>query len=127
MVYTGDLVSHEGQAELSRAYVEYAEVSLYELLKRYLGKTPVYAALGNHDTNPEAIDAPHSLPGNLSTQMSWNFVRIFFEHKFWLADHRRNTLPVYGSRMDGSTLRKLHMLVPIMEATASRQMPVFVS
>lgn len=27
VVYTGDLVSHEGQNELSRAYVEYAEES----------------------------------------------------------------------------------------------------
>lgn len=75
-LYTGDLVSHEGQAELSRAYVEYTETSLYELLKLYLGKVPIYAALGNHDTNPVAIDAPHSLPGNLSSQISWNFVSL---------------------------------------------------
>lgn len=71
VVYTGDLVSHESQSELSRAYVEYTELSVYSLLKKYMNKVPVFAALGNHDTNPEAITAPHALPGNLSTQMSW--------------------------------------------------------
>ncbi|KAL1306409.1 hypothetical protein AAFC00_005115 [Neodothiora populina] len=85
-LYTGDLVSHEGQDELSRAYVEYAETSLYGLLKRYLHNVPVFPALGNHDTNPEAIDAPHSLPGNLSQQMSWNFdhVASLWQHEGWL-------------------------------------------
>lgn len=86
VVYTGDLVSHEGQNELSRAYVEYAELSLYSQLKTYLHQVPVYAALGNHDTNPEAIDAPHSLPGNLSMQMSWNFDHVagLWQYNNWI-------------------------------------------
>lgn len=86
VVYTGDLVSHEGQNELSREYVEYAELSLYSQLKTYLHQVPVYAALGNHDTNPEAIDAPHSLPGNLSMQMSWNFDHVagLWQYNNWI-------------------------------------------
>jgi hypothetical protein len=54
-VYTGDLVSHKGQNELSRLYVEYAESSVYSMFKTYI-TGPVFAALGNHDTNPEAIE-----------------------------------------------------------------------
>lgn len=37
---------------------------------------PIFPALGNHDTNPEAQDAPHSLPGELSTQFSWNYNHV---------------------------------------------------
>ncbi|TIA10316.1 sphingomyelin phosphodiesteras-like protein [Aureobasidium pullulans] len=85
-IYTGDLVSHEGQQELSREYVEYAELSIYDMLKKFLHKTPVYAVLGNHDTNPEAIDAPHSLPGDLGMQMSWNFDHVagLWQEEGWL-------------------------------------------
>ncbi|KAI7294293.1 sphingomyelin phosphodiesterase-like protein, partial [Hortaea werneckii] len=57
-IYTGDLVSHDPQTQLSRAYTEYAEDSIYTLFKKYL-TGPVFPVLGNHDTNPEAIDAPH--------------------------------------------------------------------
>jgi hypothetical protein len=85
-IYTGDLVSHEGQNELSRAYVEYAELSIYQTLKKFLHKSAVYAVLGNHDTNPEAIDAPHSLPGHLGMQMSWNFDHVagLWHEEGWL-------------------------------------------
>ncbi|KAF2770786.1 hypothetical protein EJ03DRAFT_269756 [Teratosphaeria nubilosa] len=84
-IYTGDLVSHDAYYELSRAYVEYAEDSIYYLLKKYL-TGPVFPVLGNHDTNPEAIDAPHSLPGNLSMQMSWNYDHVagLWQHEGWL-------------------------------------------
>ena len=86
-VYTGDLVSHETQLELSRLYVEYEEDSIYYMFKEYL-HTPVFPVLGNHDTNPEAIDAPHSLPGDLGQQMSWNFehVSALWKHNGWIDD-----------------------------------------
>jgi hypothetical protein len=85
-VYTGDLVSHESQNELSRLYVEYAEDSIYGMFKKYL-TGPVFPVLGNHDTNPEAIDAPHSLPGPLGMQMSWNFDHVagLWQHEGWLS------------------------------------------
>ncbi|KAI7548074.1 sphingomyelin phosphodiesterase-like protein [Hortaea werneckii] len=84
-IYTGDLVSHDPQTQLSRAYTEYAEDSIYTLFKKYL-TGPVFSVLGNHDTNPEAIDAPHSMPGNLSTQMSWNYNHVagLWKHEGWL-------------------------------------------
>ncbi|OQN98681.1 hypothetical protein B0A48_15347 [Cryoendolithus antarcticus] len=74
-IYTGDLVAHDPQSQLSRAFTEYAEESVYSMFEKYL-TGPVFPVLGNHDSNPEAIDAPHSLPGNLSQQMSWNYNHV---------------------------------------------------
>ncbi|KAL8827020.1 MAG: hypothetical protein Q9170_007178 [Blastenia crenularia] len=74
-IYTGDLVSHDTQNQLSRAYVEYTEYSIYNMFKAYIG-SPVFAVLGNHDSNPEAIDAPHSEPDGLGQQFSWNYDHV---------------------------------------------------
>ena len=84
-IYTGDLVSHDSQNQLSRAYTEYAEVSVYDLFKRYIG-SPVFPVLGNHDSNPEAIDSRHSLPGPLAQQFSWNYdhVASLWQHNGWI-------------------------------------------
>ena len=85
-IYTGDLVSHDSQNQLSRAYTEYAEVSVYDLFKEYIG-SPVFPVLGNHDSNPEAIDAPHSFPGPLGQQFSWNYdhVASLWQHNGWIS------------------------------------------
>jgi hypothetical protein len=84
-VYTGDLVSHDSQNQLSRAYVEYEEASIYEIFKHYING-PVFPVLGNHDTNPEAIDGPHSLPGPLGQQFSWNYdhVSSLWQNNGWI-------------------------------------------
>ena len=84
-IYTGDLVSHDSQNQLSRAYVEYTEKSVYQMFKQYL-TGPVFAVLGNHDSNPEAIDGPHKLPGPLGQQFSWsyNHVSDLWKNNGWL-------------------------------------------
>ncbi|OCH90081.1 hypothetical protein OBBRIDRAFT_812864 [Obba rivulosa] len=85
-IYTGDLVSHDAENELSRDYVMYAETVLYDLLKRILGTGPFYVALGNHDTHNEAQDAPHSIGGALAEQFSWNYdhVTSLWQHEGWI-------------------------------------------
>ena len=85
-IYTGDLVSHDPQSELSRLYTEYAEDSIYHMFKQYI-TGPVFPVLGNHDTNPEAIDAPHSLLGPLGQQMSWNFDHVagLWQNNGWIS------------------------------------------
>ncbi|KAF8079019.1 Metallo-dependent phosphatase-like protein [Lyophyllum atratum] len=87
-VYTGDLVSHDPENQLSRGYVEYTEAIMYDLFRRMLGSGPVYAALGNHDTYNQAQDAPHSLGGALAEQFSWNYdhVASLWKHEKWLPD-----------------------------------------
>ncbi|RMZ81297.1 hypothetical protein DV737_g2573, partial [Chaetothyriales sp. CBS 132003] len=85
-IYTGDLVSHDQQNSLSRNYTSYAETTLYGLLKSYIHSGPLFPVLGNHDSNPEAIDAAHSLPGNLGQQQSWNYehVAALWQHNNWI-------------------------------------------
>jgi hypothetical protein len=74
-IYTGDLVAHDPQNQLSQAYVGYTETTLYGLYKSYI-TGPIFAALGNYDSNPENIDAPYSLPGPLGQQNSWNYHHV---------------------------------------------------
>lgn len=98
-IYTGDLVAHDPQSQLSRAFTEYAEESMYSLFKKYI-TGPVFPVLGNHDSNPEAIDAPHSLPGNLSQQQSWNYDHVagLWRMNGWLdASHAQQARTHYGA------------------------------
>ncbi|THH33122.1 hypothetical protein EUX98_g1075 [Antrodiella citrinella] len=87
-VFTGDLVSHDPDNQLSRDYVTYAETVLYDLLKRTLGSGPVYAVLGNHDSYNQAQDAPHTLGGTLASQFSWNYdhLALLWQHEGWLPE-----------------------------------------
>ena len=84
-LYTGDLVAHDSGLQMSRAYIEYAETSVYGMLKTFI-KGPVFAALGNHDTSPIAIDAAHILPGPLGRQYTWNYehVSALWKHEGWI-------------------------------------------
>ncbi|OJT08975.1 hypothetical protein TRAPUB_109 [Trametes pubescens] len=85
-LYTGDLVSHDSENQLSRDYILYTETIMYDLLRRSLGSGPVYAALGNHDSYNQAQDAPHALNGQLADQFSWNYdhVAALWELEGWL-------------------------------------------
>ena len=86
-IYTGDLVSHDEQNQLSRNYTLYAETTLYHMIKSYIPSGPIFPVLGNHDSNPEAIDSPHSLPGVLGQQQSWNYdhVSMLWQHNDWIS------------------------------------------
>ena len=99
-IYTGDLTSHDDQNELSRNYTMYAETSIYTMLKHYIPSGPIFTALGNHDTNPDAIDSPHNLPGPLGEQQSWNFEHVsgLWEHNNWItADASKQARTHYGA------------------------------
>jgi hypothetical protein len=62
-------------------------VSVYEQLKYFLPSGPIFPVLGNHDSNPEAIDASHSLPGALGQQQSWNYnhVAALWQQNGWIS------------------------------------------
>ncbi|KAH8689040.1 sphingomyelin phosphodiesterase [Talaromyces proteolyticus] len=91
-IYTGDVVSHDSQNQLSRNYTMYSEWSIYHMLKAYIPSGPIFPVLGNHDSNPEAIDAPHSLPGNLGQQQSWNYdhVASLWQQNNWITPAAAN-------------------------------------
>ena len=74
-IYTGDSAAHDAANQISRKYTEYCENSVYNFMKSYI-KWPVYATLGNHDTSPVAIDSPHTLPGPLGRQYTWNYDHV---------------------------------------------------
>ncbi|KAG9314163.1 Metallo-dependent phosphatase [Chiua virens] len=87
-LYTGDLLAHDPINQLSRAYVEYSEVVLYDLLKRMLGPGPVYATLGNHDSYPSDLAASYSLGGELGQQFGWLYdhVTALWNYEGWLPE-----------------------------------------
>ncbi|KAG9312426.1 Metallo-dependent phosphatase-like protein [Chiua virens] len=85
---TGDLLAHDPTNQLSRAYVEYSEVVIYDLLKRMLGPGPVYATLGNHDSYPSDLAASYSLGGELGQQFGWLYdhVTSLWNYEGWLPE-----------------------------------------
>jgi sphingomyelin phosphodiesterase len=71
-IFTGDIVSHDNDDQLSRAYVEYEEEVTYQVFKARLGSIPIYATLGNHDSLPEAYNSQNSLNPSANA-FSWNY------------------------------------------------------
>ncbi|CAG8956934.1 hypothetical protein HYFRA_00011984 [Hymenoscyphus fraxineus] len=95
-IYTGDLVSHDPENEMSQAYVEYTETSIYSMFKSYL-EGPVFPVLGNHDSSPENIDGPYNLPGPLGQQFSWNYKHVsgLWQHNEWLSAEEASQAAVH--------------------------------
>lgn len=69
-LYTGDLVAHDADNQLSRAYVEYVETLIYDLFKKILGGVPVYAALGNHDSYNQCVFISLATQADLHTPLA---------------------------------------------------------
>ena len=72
-IFTGDIVSHDNSDQLSRAYVEYEEITTYRTFKTQMGDVPIYPTLGNHDSLPEAYNTPNSFNGPSGNALSWNY------------------------------------------------------
>ena len=75
-VFTGDLVSHDHDSRLSRAYVAYEEEISYKVFDTFLPR-PVYATLGNHDSMPRGFNTPNIINPNSTDSgdnaLSWNY------------------------------------------------------
>ncbi|KAG0140651.1 hypothetical protein CROQUDRAFT_52923 [Cronartium quercuum f. sp. fusiforme G11] len=108
-IFTGDLVSHDLDYQLSRDYVTYTETLVFGMLKRVLGDGPVYAALGNHDTYVDAQGTPNlGVPENIREQFSWNYenvARLWARNKWLPEDVAEKSKAHYGAyaveRYDG--------------------------
>ncbi|KAF9222290.1 hypothetical protein BS17DRAFT_755972 [Gyrodon lividus] len=87
-IFTGDLTSHDTDNQYSRAYVEYAEVMVYDLLKKFLGPAPVYATLGNHDTYVQFQMIPYAMGGYLGSQFNWLYEHVssMWSYEGWLPE-----------------------------------------
>ena len=85
-IFTGDIVSHDNDDQLSKAYIEYEEQVTYEVFKAEMGKSPIYPTLGNHDSLPEAYNTPNNIfPGanGINNALAWNYELL---SSLWLAD-----------------------------------------
>ncbi|KZT02507.1 sphingomyelin phosphodiesterase [Laetiporus sulphureus 93-53] len=87
-IYTGDLVSHDDEHELSKEYTVYTETVLYDLLKRQINSGPVYAVLGNHDTYNEAQNSPYNIGEELEGQFNWDYDHLaaLWELEGWISE-----------------------------------------
>lgn len=85
-LFTGDMLAHDPEYQQSRAYNEYSEVVLFDLIKRMLGPGPVYVTLGNHDSYPTDLAAPLSMGGELGQQFSWLYAHVtaLWEYQGWM-------------------------------------------
>ncbi|PQE22173.1 Ser Thr phosphatase family protein [Rutstroemia sp. NJR-2017a WRK4] len=74
-IFTGDIVSHDNDDQISRAYVEYEEMVTYQTFKAQMKNSPIYATLGNHDSLPEAFNSPNSINNSTgqTNAFSWNY------------------------------------------------------
>lgn len=84
-IFTGDIVSHDKDDQLSRAYVEYEEERTFAVFKAAMGDVPIYSTLGNHDTLPIAFNTPNNInPGGAAENaLSWNYELL---SKLWMQD-----------------------------------------
>ncbi|KAL5520508.1 hypothetical protein ACEPAG_9732 [Sanghuangporus baumii] len=87
-LYTGDLLAHDTDQQLSRAYMMYTETVVFDLIKRMLKAGPTYVALGNHDSVGVGQDSPQSLGGELTHQFDWNYEHVssLWEHEDWIPE-----------------------------------------
>lgn len=88
-LFTGDIVSHDNDDQLSRAYVEYEETVTYLTFKAWLNNIPVYATLGNHDSLPEAWNSQNVLNVNDTASgnaMGWNYELLtsLWQNSSWI-------------------------------------------
>ncbi|KZF23874.1 Metallo-dependent phosphatase [Xylona heveae TC161] len=84
-IFTGDIISHDDDDELSRALVKYEEKTAYETFKSWLSG-PLYSTLGNHDSLPQALLTPNDLRGNQSNEFSWHysFLASLWKNEGWI-------------------------------------------
>ncbi|KAH7917911.1 sphingomyelin phosphodiesterase [Leucogyrophana mollusca] len=87
-LFTGDLTAHDSDNQYSRAFVEYSEIVIYEMFKRFLGPAPVYATVGNHDTYNQFQMSPYSIGGYLKAQYNWLYDHIssLWAYEGWLPE-----------------------------------------
>jgi len=86
-LFTGDIATHDATYHYSHDLITQAEQSVFDTMKYFLGKGPVFPALGNHDSSPSDAAVSNSLPGG-SEVLAWNYdyFSTLLLQKGWLAD-----------------------------------------
>lgn len=110
---TGDLVAHDDLYRYSRDFVRYSEQAMYDVLKAYLGKTPVLPTLGNHDTTPENFMAPAApLPDNTAHKWDWdlNYVAELWKRHSWIDDEQAQNIRTHHGGFSMSPRKGLRVI-----------------
>lgn len=98
-IHTGDMVVHDLANYISRDLVEYTHQSLYDSFKKFLGKGPVFNAIGNHDSSPSDFASQGALPDGRSDQFSWdwdNLARIWQSEGWFNAEQAQQVRTHYA-------------------------------
>lgn len=97
-LFTGDLVAHDDPYRYSHDFVKYSEQAQFDMLKHYLGNTPLVPSLGNHDTTPlNCMAASQWYPDNLQYQWDWdlNYVAELWKNRGWVNDNAVKDIKVH--------------------------------
>lgn len=99
-LFTGDLVAHDDLYRYSHDFAEYSEQSLMDMLKHFLGDTPLLTTLGNHDTSPENFMAHKNMPYGISNAFDWdlNYIAELWSAENWINSTQANQVRThYGA------------------------------
>lgn len=98
-LYTGDMVVHDAPFHISDDLVRYTQQSIFDSMKRYFGKGPVFSAIGNHDTAPSDSSAPRDLPPETVNAFSYdweNLQRLFVAEGWFTHKEAKQVATHYG-------------------------------
>ncbi|MDI1492515.1 MAG: hypothetical protein OHK93_003729 [Ramalina farinacea] len=114
-IFTGDIVSHDNDDMLSRAYVSYEEEVTYQTFKAQMGKVPIYPTLGNHDTFPEAYNTPNNINGDDSGKsniFSWNYdlLSSMWQQDGWITGDEANYASTHYGAYAHTTAQGLRII-----------------
>jgi hypothetical protein len=84
------MVVHMAQAQMSFDFQMYTESGSYQMLNHFLLDSPVYAALGNHNTSPKSFDAPFPLRGTYGDLQRTNYAHLaaLWQEFDWIDDQK---------------------------------------
>ena len=93
ILWTGDLPAHDDWDQ-SRISQEYLLKNLTSLLLQYFPNTPIYPALGNHESYPVNSFPPDYVTGY--NQINWLYDTLAKSWSPWLTDEAINTVKTSG-------------------------------
>lgn len=108
-LFTGDLVDHD-KIHDSPEITKQAEVFGFQAMKEHLGNTPVYPALGNHDTFPYGQLAPLSLDPNSTYQYNSELMSDIWIGDGWLPESERQEIKDHYAGFSTTTNRGLKVI-----------------
>lgn len=111
-LFTGDLGSHDDLYRYSREYVEWSEQAMYDIMKHFLGDTPLISTLGNHDMGPENIMTHRNLPGDLPHLYDWdlNYLADLWSAKDWINSTQQNQIRTHAGAYSISPRKGLRVI-----------------